>query len=80
MKKKQINIFNIKFRTTSNCITNNYSKLKYISILQIINHNMSKKVDHNNYKFIYLGFGGILVKYHLIKWVILVKQFPWFEH
>ena len=27
----------------SNCIINNYSKLKYISISQIINHNMSKK-------------------------------------
>ena len=27
----------------SNCITNNNSKLKHISILQIINHNMSKK-------------------------------------
>ena len=32
----------------SNYITNNHSKLKHISILQIINHNMSKKVNHNN--------------------------------
>ena len=27
----------------SNCITNIHSKLKHISISQIINHNMSKK-------------------------------------
>ena len=28
----------------SNCITNNHLKLKYNSISQIINHNMSKKI------------------------------------
>ena len=32
----------------NNCNTNNHSKLKHISILQIINHNMSKKVNHDN--------------------------------
>ena len=32
----------------SNNITNNHSKLKHISISQIINHNMSKKINHNN--------------------------------
>ena len=47
----------------NNCITNNYSKLKYISILQIINHNMSKKkkIITNN-KFIYLRFEGYIGK------------------
>ena len=47
-KTKQINIFNINLELTSNCITNNHSKLKYIPISQIINHNMSKKINHNN--------------------------------
>ena len=32
----------------SNCITNNLSKLKHISILQIINHNISNKINNNN--------------------------------
>ena len=38
----------------SNCIKNNYSKLKHISISQIINHNMSKKITTTINKFIYL--------------------------
>ena len=41
----------------SNCITNIHSKLKHISISQIINHNMSKKKKTTTTnKFIYLGF------------------------
>ena len=40
--------FYIKIRTISNCITNNNSKLKHILISHIINHNMSKKINHNN--------------------------------
>ena len=40
--------FYIKIRTISNCITNNNSKLKYISISHIINHNISKKIIQKN--------------------------------
>ena len=39
----------------SNCITNNHLKLRHVTILQIINHNMSKKIATTN-KFIYLEF------------------------
>ena len=46
----------------SNCITNNHSKLKYISISQIINHNMSKKIKTTTNKFIYLGFEWYISK------------------
>ena len=48
----------------NNCITNNYSKLKYISILQIINHNMSKKKRKTitTNKFIYLRLEGYIGK------------------
>ena len=40
----------IKFKTNNvTAITNNHSKLKYISISQMINYNMSNKIYHNNY-------------------------------
>ena len=32
----------------NNYIINNHLKLKHISILQIINHKMSKKINYNN--------------------------------
>ena len=52
----------------TNCITNNNSKLKHISILQIINHNnMSIIINH-------------MVKYHLITRVRQVKRVPCDEH
>ena len=70
----------------SNCITNNNSKLKHISILQIINHNMSKKkkttiiilqiINHNNMSIII----NHMVKYHLITRVRQVKRVPCDEH
>ena len=57
------------------CITNNYLKLKHISILQIINHNMLKKINHNKLICLYTqGLKGILIKYHLTKHVRQVKQ------
>ena len=47
----------------SNYITNNYSKLKHVSILQIINYNMSKKKKKKTTnKFIYLRFEGYIDK------------------
>ena len=47
----------------SNCITNDHSKLKYISISQIINYNMSKEnKPQTTNKFIYLGFEGYIGK------------------
>ena len=56
----------------SNCIINNHSKLKHISISQIISHNMSKKKNKKNkpQQLISLytcGLKGILIKFHLIK-------------
>ena len=45
-QKKKIYIQNLEI--TNKCIANNYLKLKHISILQIINHNMLKKINHNN--------------------------------
>ena len=35
-------------KLTSNCIKNFHSKLKHISILQIINQKMSNKINDNN--------------------------------
>ena len=46
----------------NNCIINNHSKLKYIPISQIINHNMSKKKTTTIKKFIYLEFEGHIGK------------------
>ena len=48
----------------SNYITNNHSKLKYILISQIINHNMSKKKKKTTTtnKFKYLEFEGYIGK------------------
>jgi len=40
----------------SNYITTNHSKLKYIPMSQIINHNMSKKKTITTNKIIYLEF------------------------
>ena len=40
----------------NNYITNNNLKLKHILISQMINHNMSNKINHTTNKFIYLGF------------------------
>ena len=40
----------IKFKTNNvTAITNNHSKLKHISISQMIDYNMSNKINHNNY-------------------------------
>ena len=40
----------------SNYIINNHLKLKHISISQIINHNMLKKITTTTNKFIYFEF------------------------
>ena len=62
----------------SNCITNNHSKLKYISISQIINYNMSKKINHKQLISLFIwDLKGILVKCHLIK---QIKRVPYVEH
>ena len=56
----------------NNYITNNHSKLKHISISQIISHNMSKNKKNKPQQLISLytlGLKDILVKFHLIKWV-----------
>ena len=47
--EKNYYYFNIDSELMSNCNTNIRSKLKRISISQIINHKMSKKINHNNY-------------------------------
>ena len=39
-------IYNLELMNS--CITNNHSKLKHILISQIINHNMSNKINNNN--------------------------------
>ena len=46
--EKNYYYFNINSKLMSNCITNIRSKLKRISISQIINHKMSKKINYNN--------------------------------
>ena len=46
--EKNYYFFNINSELMSNCITNIRSKLNRILISQIINHKMSKKINHNN--------------------------------